>query len=269
MDFGIVEIDFRLLERRLRDHHVGLGGSCVRGALVDRRLRNVKAAAELLTPLELQHGIGLGGLGLCNRGELLVDQRLVGRLLDAKQEIAFLHLLPFGEGALLDEAGDPRDDFDLVDRDDAADEFGGIGHLAVRHRHDGHRGRGRRRALRKRARTKGQQAEADNHRAAASDARSVSRHGFLPFGSSTHRLHQRAPRRYRRIYIYVKQACRQRISTNFRSAGSGRSPASAPATKAECRKNPQAASRQTRIEFPRSKLDGPAAGRRRFQPSPL
>ena len=86
---------------------------------------------QLLAALQLQIGIDLGGLCLGEIGALLVDRRLVGVLLDAEQQVACLDLLPFGEIALLDEAGHPRDDVDLVDRDDAADEIAGLRHLSA------------------------------------------------------------------------------------------------------------------------------------------
>jgi hypothetical protein len=69
----------------------------------------------------LQLGVDLRGLCLGEGGARLVDGRLVGCLLDPKQQVAFLDLLPFGEVALLDESRHPRNDVDLVDRRDAAD----------------------------------------------------------------------------------------------------------------------------------------------------
>ena len=90
---------------------------------------------EFLAALKLQIGVDLRGLRLGEIGVLLVDRRLVGVLLDTKQQVAGLDLLAFGEVALLDEAGDARDDVDLVDCHDAADEaIARVGHLPACHR---------------------------------------------------------------------------------------------------------------------------------------
>ena len=127
VDLGIAEIDLRLVERRLRLEHVGLRRRLVGRALIDGGLRDVLVAHQLLAARELKRGIGLGRLGLGEIGALLRDRRLVGVLLDAEQEVAGLDHLAFGEEALLDEARHARDDVDLVDGGDAADEIGGLG----------------------------------------------------------------------------------------------------------------------------------------------
>ena len=74
----------------------------------------------------------------------MIDGRLVDCLLDPEQQVALLDVLPFGEIALLDEAGHPRDDVDLVDRRYASDEIARFRDLTAHHR--GHRDRRRRRA---------------------------------------------------------------------------------------------------------------------------
>ena len=78
-------------------------------------MRDVLLADKLLAAPQLQGCVDLCCLCLGEIGALLLDRRLVGCLFDAEQEVAGLDLLPFGEIALLDEAGDPRDNVDLVD----------------------------------------------------------------------------------------------------------------------------------------------------------
>ena len=106
-------------------------------------MRDVLIAHELLAALKLQLGVDLGRLGLGEGGARLVDRCLVGRLLDAEQQIALLDLLPFGEGALLDEARHPRNEIDLVDRRNAADVIGGFRDLTAHHRRNRNGGRRR------------------------------------------------------------------------------------------------------------------------------
>jgi hypothetical protein len=91
-------------------------------------------------------GVDLRRLGLGEIGLLLIDRRLVGVLFDAEQKVAGFDLLAFGEIALLDEAGDARDDVDLVDGHDPADEIAGFRHRTADHLTD--RDRRRRGALR-------------------------------------------------------------------------------------------------------------------------
>ena len=134
----------RLVEQRLRLHHLGLRRGVVGRALVKRGLRDVLIADELLAALQLERGVDRRRLCLGEIGALLLDRRLVGGLLEPEQEIAGLDLLPFGEISLLDEARDPRDDVDLVDRRHAPEELAGFRHLAARH--GDHRDRRRRRS---------------------------------------------------------------------------------------------------------------------------
>src|SRR4029077_3139275 len=69
-------------------------------------------------------------------GALLIDGCLVGRLLDAKQQVALLGLLTFDEIALLDEARHARDDVPLVDCRDPSDVIPGFRYLTAHHRSD-------------------------------------------------------------------------------------------------------------------------------------
>ena len=107
VDFRIGEIDFGLVERRLRNHHFGLRHAFVGRALVDGRLRNVLGADKLPATLQLKRGIHLGCFCFGQIGGLLLDRCLVCRLFNAKQKVAGFHLLPFGEIALLDEIPAP------------------------------------------------------------------------------------------------------------------------------------------------------------------
>src|SRR5580692_10138990 len=134
-DLRVAEIDLRLLEQRLRLQHIGLGGLLGRFLLIDGGLWHVLILHQHLAALQLQIGVDFCCSRLGKIGVLLVDRRLVGVLLDTKQQVAGLDLLAFGEVALLDETGDPSDDVDLVDRHDAADEAtAGVGHLTACHR---------------------------------------------------------------------------------------------------------------------------------------
>ncbi len=144
-DLGVAEINLRLLERRLRLHHARLRRRLVGLALVDCGLRDVLIAHELLAALKLQLGVDLGRLGLGEGGARLVDRCLVGCLLDAEQQVALLDVLPFGEGAFLDEARHSRNEIDLVDRRNAADVISGFRDLTAHHRRN--RNGGRRGAL--------------------------------------------------------------------------------------------------------------------------
>jgi hypothetical protein len=89
---------------------------------------------ECLGTLQLQICIDLRRLGLGEIGRLLIDCSFVGVRLDAKQQIASLDHLPFGEIALADKAGHTRHDIDLVESGDAANKIAGFRHLAA---HDG------------------------------------------------------------------------------------------------------------------------------------
>src|SRR5262249_54174651 len=142
-DLGVAEIDLRLVERRLRLHHARPRCVLVRLALVDRGLRDVLVAHQFLAAVELQLGVDFGRLGLGERRARLLDGRLVGRLLDAEQQVARLDVLPFAEGALLDEARHPRDDIDLIDRGEASDVIDGFRHLPGHHWRDRDGGRRR------------------------------------------------------------------------------------------------------------------------------
>ena len=169
----------RLLERRLRLHDVGLRRQLVGRALVDRGLRDVLVVHKLLAALQLQLGVDLRRLCLGEIGLLLVDRSLVGGLLDAEQQVAGLDLLPFGEIALLDEARHPRDDVDLVDCDDTADEIAGFRDLTA-----DHRGYGNRRRRRSCLGAGGAAANEENkHADGGSLAQSA--HGLRPRGNSS------------------------------------------------------------------------------------
>jgi hypothetical protein len=91
----------------------------------------------------LQIGVDFRCLGFGQIGVLLVDGRFVGSLFDAEQQVAGFDHLSFGEIALLDEAGDPRDHIDLVDRHDAAEETAGLSHHTADHGRHGDRRRWR------------------------------------------------------------------------------------------------------------------------------
>ena len=82
-DFRITEIDFRLVEHRLRCQHIGLRCCLVGRPLVDRGLRDVLLADKFLAALQLQSGIDFCGLCLGKVGALLLDRRLVGCLFDS------------------------------------------------------------------------------------------------------------------------------------------------------------------------------------------
>src|SRR5262245_7115639 len=147
VDLRVAEIDLRLVELRLRLHDAGLRRLLVGFALVDRGLRDVLVAHQLLAALELQLGVDLGRLGLGNICARLLDGRLIGRLLDAEQEIALLDVLPLFEVALLEEARHAGDDIDLVDGGEAPDVVDRVRDLTAHDRSDGNGG-WRRRTLR-------------------------------------------------------------------------------------------------------------------------
>jgi hypothetical protein len=119
----------------------------VGGALIERGLRNVVIANELLAAFERQLGIHLRRLCPGDSGTLLIDGCLICGLLDAKEEIVFLDLLALRERALLDIPGHPRHDIDFVDSGKATDILAGFLHLPGDHGRDGNRG-WRRRGLR-------------------------------------------------------------------------------------------------------------------------
>ena len=136
-------------EQGLRLQNVGVCSLRVGGALVDFRLRDVLIAYEVLAALQLQIRVYLCRFRPGKIGGLLVDRCLLGIRFDAEKQIAGLDLLPFGEIAFVDETRSPGDHIDFVDRHDAADETGGLGHLAAGRRNHGHCRR-RRRSLRDR-----------------------------------------------------------------------------------------------------------------------
>ena len=109
-------------------------------------MRDVVVAHELLAALELQLCIDLSRLGPGEGGARLLDGRFVGCLLDAEQQVALLNQLSFGEIALLDEAGYPRDEVNLVDCRDPPDVIVDFRYLTAHHRCHGN-GRRRRGAL--------------------------------------------------------------------------------------------------------------------------
>jgi len=63
-DFRVTEINFRLVELRLRRQHTGLRCRFVGRALVDRGLRDVLPADQLLAAPQLQSCVDLGCLCL-------------------------------------------------------------------------------------------------------------------------------------------------------------------------------------------------------------
>jgi len=132
-----------LFEQRPRLHDAGLRRRIVRRALVDSGLGDVAVADKLLASLQLQLRVDGRRLRLFKIGSLLVDGRLIGILLDAKQQVTFLHLLALDEITLLDESGDARDNIDLVDRRDTSDVSSGFCDLAAHYRCHGYRGWGR------------------------------------------------------------------------------------------------------------------------------
>jgi len=105
-------------------------------ALVDRGLRDVLVAHQFLAALELQLGVHLRRLGLGDVRARLLDGRLVGRLLDAEQQVALLDVLSLFEVSLLEKALHAGDDIDLIDRGEASDVVDGFCHLPAHHRSD-------------------------------------------------------------------------------------------------------------------------------------
>ena len=114
--------------------HVSLGGLLGGFKLIDSRLWNVLVFYEHLAALQLQISVDFRCLRLGEIGGLLIDRRLVGVLLDTKQQVTGLNLLAFGEVALLYEASDPGDDIDFIDSYNAADEASTrVGYLTACH----------------------------------------------------------------------------------------------------------------------------------------
>ena len=132
----------RLFQQRLRRQDVRLRGMPVGFALVEGGLRNIVVAHKLLAALVLQLCIDFGRLCCGKIGLLLVDRRLVGCLLDPEQQIVLFYILPFGEGALLDETRYSRHNVDLVDCGDASDVIACFRDLPADHGGDGNRWRG-------------------------------------------------------------------------------------------------------------------------------
>src|SRR5262249_46002959 len=132
-------------------------------ALVEGGLRDIVVTHELLAALVLQPGIDFGRLGCGKISLLLVDRRLVGRLLDPEQQVVLFDILSFGEGSLLDETRYPRDNIDLVDCSDASDVTACFRDLPADHGSDRYRRR-RRGALRGGDRALGEQAQAGEER---------------------------------------------------------------------------------------------------------
>ena len=158
--------------------HVGLRRLLVGRPLVDGGLRDVLVVHKLLAALQLQIGVDFRCLCLGKIGVLLVDGRLVGVLFDTEQQVAGFDLLAFGEIALLDEAGHPRDDIDFVDCDDTADEIAGFRDLTA-----DHWGYGNRRWRRSGLGAGGATANEENkHADGGSLAQSA--HGLRPRGNS-------------------------------------------------------------------------------------
>src|SRR5690606_7686410 len=114
------EIDLGLPDRCPGARHLGLRLQMLGPPLVDRRLRNVLAARELLGTRELDRCVGRGGLGARQVRLLLREFGLVGRALDEEQQVAALYVLALLELAAFEKSSDPRLDLDLLDRLDAA-----------------------------------------------------------------------------------------------------------------------------------------------------
>src|SRR5262249_51187280 len=84
---------------------------------------------ELLAPLQLQLCVDLGRLGLGESSARLLDGCLVSCLLDPKEQLALLNLLPFGKSSLLNEPWHPCNNVDLIDRRHASDVGARLCHL--------------------------------------------------------------------------------------------------------------------------------------------
>src|SRR5262249_12906069 len=86
----------------------------------------------------LERGLGrlLGRLGLAQRGVRLLDGDGVALALDRDQHVARLDHLALDEPDLVDRAGDPRGDLDLLERVERARRGDRVLHLARRERGD-------------------------------------------------------------------------------------------------------------------------------------
>ena len=112
--------------------------------VVEHRLRRGLALDQFgLAPL-FELGLVERGLRAGDGGVDILDVGLIGRLLDHKQQISLLDVLPLGEQALFQESLDPCAQIHLVHGLDAAGKAGGrrdVALLDLDHR-DGRRRRG-------------------------------------------------------------------------------------------------------------------------------
>ncbi len=159
-DLGVVEIDLRLLQRRLGAFDLRLKRLLARKRRVDARLLAGGRVEKLLGAAQRHRGIDELRLEIVDRRLLCRDVGLERRLLEPVEQVALLDLGALVEGALLDEGGDARDQVHAVGRLDAADEFERRAHRLRRDRGDADRGRAAgTRLLRRRGQRRGERQE--------------------------------------------------------------------------------------------------------------
>jgi hypothetical protein len=150
VDFGVAQVDLRLLELRLRAEHLRLQASFgCDGGVVGRLLtgwagkKRFGALQSLFRKLKLR-------LQLIDRGLLRLNVGFERRLLDTVEQFAFFDLGSFIEEALLQKSRHARDEIDTSHSLYSADKPAGFRQGLFFRPDDAHRRRSARRGLRRR-----------------------------------------------------------------------------------------------------------------------
>src|SRR6185369_3756614 len=136
-EFGELEIELGLADRRLGVAHRGLRVAIGLRALLEGLLGNGLVAHELLAAREVRFGIGEVRARLHQAGARLVEHVLERPLVDGEQEIALLDDLTVLEMHAVEIAGDAATHLDRIDRDETADIFIRVGDGALGRLGDG------------------------------------------------------------------------------------------------------------------------------------
>ena len=128
LDEGVAEVELGLVEGRPGLGDFGGGGQDLGPPGLDLFARDEAGVLGLdrLAPLEAGFGVGLGGLGLLERGLGRFDGQPVALGLDLDQDLAGRGVLTFGEPDAVDGAGDAGRDLDLLEGLDGADGRDGV-----------------------------------------------------------------------------------------------------------------------------------------------
>ncbi len=119
--FGELQVELGLLDRRLLRRDLGLRGAVRLRALIEQLLGDGALAHQRLRALQIGFGEGEISLRLRQIGARLIQRVLERPAVDGEQQVALLDDLAVLEMDLVEVAGHARADFDRLHRDEAPD----------------------------------------------------------------------------------------------------------------------------------------------------